>query len=49
MTRSGRTRDGGTIDWDLIAQHYDQIAKNTTALRPDTAEAEQVLRRFTRG
>nr|WP_214661070.1 Tn3 family transposase [Streptomyces polyasparticus] len=38
-----------TIDWDLIRQQYDQIVKCTTALRLGTAEAEQVLRRFTRG
>ncbi|MFD8609598.1 Tn3 family transposase [Streptomyces sp. NPDC059631] len=30
-------------------QQYDQIVKYTTALRLGTAEAEQVLRRFTRG
>ncbi|CDR17529.1 Tn3 family transposase [Streptomyces iranensis] len=38
-----------TIDWNLIRQQYDQIVKYTTALRLGTAEAEQVLRRFTRG
>ncbi|WP_338145719.1 Tn3 family transposase [Streptomyces scabichelini] len=38
-----------TIDWDLIAQQYDQIVKYATALRLGTAEAEQVLRRFTKG
>ncbi|MEU0844917.1 Tn3 family transposase [Streptomyces sp. NPDC005962] len=38
-----------TIDWKLIRQQYDQIVKYTTALRLGTAEAEQVLRRFTRG
>ncbi|GAA3305772.1 hypothetical protein GCM10020295_60390 [Streptomyces cinereospinus] len=38
-----------TIDWDLIRQQYDQIVKYTTALRLGTSEAEQVLRRFTRG
>nr|WP_158983922.1 Tn3 family transposase [Streptomyces sp. QHH-9511] len=38
-----------TIDWDLIRQQYDQIVKYTTAPRLGTAEAEQVLRRFTRG
>ncbi|MFJ4973686.1 Tn3 family transposase [Streptomyces sp. NPDC088755] len=38
-----------TINWDLIAQQYDQIVKYTTALRLGTAEAEQVLCRFTRG
>ena len=37
------------IRWELIAQSYDQIVKYTTALRLGTAEAEQVLRRFTRG
>ncbi|MGW7688379.1 Tn3 family transposase [Streptomyces asiaticus] len=33
----------------LGIQQYDQIVKYTTALRLGTAEAEQVLRRFTRG
>jgi TnpA family transposase len=37
------------IRWDLIAQQYDQLVKYATALRLGTAEAEQVLRRFTRG
>ena len=37
-----------TTDWDLTAQQYDQIVKYTTALRLGTAEAEQVLRRFTK-
>ena len=37
------------IDWDLIARHYDQMVKYATALRLGTAEAEQVLRRFTKG
>jgi TnpA family transposase len=40
---------GKTIDWDLIANQYDQMVKYATALRLGTAEAEQVLRRFTRG
>ena len=34
--------------WELIAQQYDQLVKYATALRLGTAEAEQVLRRFTR-
>jgi TnpA family transposase len=38
-----------TIDWDLIARHYDQMIKYATALRLGTAEAHQMLRRFTRG
>jgi TnpA family transposase len=38
-----------TIDWDVIAQQYDQMVKYATALRLGTAEAEQILRRFTRG
>ena len=37
------------INWDLIAQQYDQLVKYATAQRLGTAEAEQVLRRFTRG
>ncbi|MGH3546741.1 MAG: Tn3 family transposase [Pseudonocardiaceae bacterium] len=40
---------GRAIDWDLIAQQYDQMIRYTTALRLGTAESEQVLRRFTRG
>lgn len=40
---------GRAIDWDLIAQQYDQIIRYATALRLGTAESEQVLRRFTRG
>ncbi|MGV9599487.1 Tn3 family transposase [Streptosporangium sandarakinum] len=38
-----------TIDWDLITRNYDQIVKYATALRLKTAEAHQMLRRFTRG
>jgi TnpA family transposase len=37
------------IRWDLIEQQYDQMVKYATALRLGTAEAEQVLCRFTRG
>lgn len=37
------------IRWELIERQYDQIVKYATALRLGTAEAEQVLRRFTRG
>ncbi|MDX3226115.1 Tn3 family transposase [Streptomyces sp. ME19-01-6] len=37
------------IRWELIEQRYDQMVKYATALRLGTAEAEQVLRRFTRG
>jgi TnpA family transposase len=36
------------IKWDLINQQYDQIIKYARALQLGTAEAEQVLRRFTR-
>lgn len=38
-----------TIDWDLIANNYDQMVKYAIALRLKTAEAHQMLRRFTRG
>ncbi|WP_326594636.1 Tn3 family transposase [Streptomyces sp. NBC_01803] len=37
------------IRWELIEQQYDQMVKYATTLRLGTAEAEQVLRRFTRG
>jgi TnpA family transposase len=36
------------IDWDLIAQQYDELVKFATALRLGTADAESILRRFTR-
>jgi TnpA family transposase len=36
------------INWKLIAQHYDEIIKYITALRLGTADAETILRRFTR-
>ena len=36
------------IDWELIRQQYDQMVKYATALRLGTAEAEEILRRFTR-
>ncbi len=37
-----------TIDWDLIAQQYDQLVKYATALRLGTADTEDILRRFNR-
>jgi TnpA family transposase len=36
------------IDWELIRQQYDQLVKYVTALRLGTADAESILRRFTR-
>jgi TnpA family transposase len=36
------------IRWDLIRQQYDQIIKYATALKFGPAEAEAILRRFTR-
>jgi TnpA family transposase len=39
----------GPVDWELIARQYDQMVKYATALRLGTAEAQQILRRFTRG
>jgi TnpA family transposase len=36
------------IQWDLIRQQYDELVKYATALRLGTAEAEAILRRFTR-
>ncbi|WP_106247744.1 Tn3 family transposase [Nonomuraea fuscirosea] len=40
---------GKAIDWELVANQYDQMIKYATALRLGTAEAHQMLRRFTRG
>jgi TnpA family transposase len=37
------------IHWDPDHPNYDQLIRYATALRLGTAEAEQVLRRFTRG
>ncbi len=39
---------GGAIDWDLITRHYDEMVKYATALRLGTADAEAILKRFTR-
>lgn len=36
------------IRWELIRQQYDEMIKYTTALRLGTADAEAILRRFTR-
>jgi TnpA family transposase len=36
------------IKWDLIRQQYDEMVKYATALRLGTADAEAILRRFTR-
>jgi TnpA family transposase len=36
------------IDWRLIARQYDEMIKYATALRLDTANPEDILRRFTR-
>ncbi|ARE42288.1 Mobile element protein (plasmid) [Rhodovulum sp. P5] len=37
------------INWDLIAQHYDEMIKLAVALKQRTAEPEAILRRFIRG
>ncbi|QQM26557.1 Tn3 family transposase [Elizabethkingia sp. M8] len=37
------------INWDLIAQQYDQMVQYTTALKQGTADPEAILRRFTKG
>ncbi len=36
------------IDWELIRRQYDEMVKYATALRLGTAQAEAILRRFTR-
>lgn len=37
------------IDWNLIARHYDEMIRLASALKLRTADAETILRRFTRG
>ncbi len=37
------------INWGVIEQQYDELIKFATALRLGTADAESILRRFTRG
>jgi len=37
------------IDWDLIVRHYDEMIRLASALKARTADAETILRRFTRG
>ena len=41
-------RSPRVIDWDLIASDYDQMIRYTTGIRNGTADAESILRRFTR-
>ena len=36
------------IQWEIIEQQYDELIKFATALRLGTADAESILRRFTR-
>ena len=36
------------VNWELIRQQFDEIVKHVTALRLGTADAEAILRRFTR-
>ncbi len=36
------------IDWEFIRNQYDEMVKYATALRLGTADAESILRRFTR-
>jgi len=36
------------INWEIIEQQYDELIKLTTALRLGTADAESILRRFTK-
>jgi len=37
------------VNWELIAQNYDELVRYATALKLGTAEAQQLLRRFVRG
>ena len=37
-----------TIDWELVEQQYDEMARYATAMAERTADPETILRRFTR-
>lgn len=39
---------GRPINWEIIEQQYDELIKFATALRLGTADAESILRRFTK-
>jgi TnpA family transposase/putative NIF3 family GTP cyclohydrolase 1 type 2 len=39
---------GKAINWDVIRQQYDMMVKYATALKTGTADADALLRRFTR-
>ena len=39
---------GKPINWEVIAQQYDMMVKYTAALKTGTADADALLRRFTR-
>jgi TnpA family transposase len=39
---------GRPINWEIIEQQYDELIKLATALRLGTADAESILRRFTK-
>jgi TnpA family transposase len=39
---------GKAINWDVILQQYDMMVKYATALKTGTADADALLRRFTR-
>src|SRR5258708_35687439 len=39
---------GKPINWEAIAQQYDMMVKYASALKTGTAEADALLRRFTR-
>jgi TnpA family transposase len=36
------------INWEIIEKQYDELIKFTSALRLGTADAESILRRFTK-
>jgi TnpA family transposase len=39
---------GKPINWEAIAQHYDMMVKYASTLKTGTADADALLRRFTR-
>ena len=36
------------IDWDLIRENYDKVVKYVAALKTGTAEADVIIKRFSK-
>lgn len=37
-----------SIDWDIIKENYTEVVKYVAALKTDTAEADVIIKRFSK-